>query len=46
MRLELGKQSFKYSGAKIFNELPLDLRKNVFKRSFAQDLKEFFNLNN
>ena len=45
-RLELGKRSFKYSGAKIFNELPLDLRKNVFKRSFAQDLKEFFNLNN
>eukprot|EP00794_Sanderia_malayensis_P010378 gene10378-11460_t len=33
VKLELGKQSFKYSGAKIFSELPL---------SFDKLLKEFF----
>eukprot|EP00794_Sanderia_malayensis_P009394 gene9394-10381_t len=42
VKLELGKQSFKYSGAKIFNELPLSVRKATTTSAFDKLLKEFF----
>ena len=35
MNLELGKQCFKYSGAKIFNDLPLDIRKETLDTNFS-----------
>ena len=39
LRLELGRQTFSYTGAKLYNDLPLDLRKqsnfNVFKNSLG-----------
>jgi hypothetical protein len=44
MKLELGKQSFKYSGAKLFNDLPLSVRKTSTTTStslFNKNLKEF-----
>ena len=37
------KNSFKFMGAKVFNELPLDIRINVFKENFLSLLKNHFN---
>ena len=39
-KLELGKQSFLYSGAKLFNDLPLTIRNSD---CFDRKLKEYFN---
>ena len=41
-KLELGKQSFKYAGAKLFNDLPLEIRS---AKSFEKSLMEYFNRN-
>ena len=38
--LELGKQSFKYSGDKLFNDLPLHI---CCSDSFDKNLREYFN---
>ena len=43
-KLELGKQSFKYSGAKLFNDLPLEIRKEESILKFEKNLKQLFNL--
>ena len=39
MKLELGKQSFKYSGAKLFNDLPFKIRKTIFSKDFSDAMK-------
>ena len=39
MKLELGKQSFKYSGAKIFNDLPFKVRKTISTENFSEAMK-------
>ena len=42
-KLETGKNTFKFMGAKIFNELPLELRRNIGKNGFKSKLKIYFN---
>ena len=39
MKLELGKQSFKYSGAKLFNDLPFKVRKTISSKDFSDAMK-------
>ena len=40
MKLETGKQSFKYSGAMLFNDLPINVRKTISSPNFCSALKE------
>ena len=40
MKLETGKQSFKYSGAMLFNDLPINVRKTISSPNFYSALKE------
>ncbi len=42
VKLELGRQSFNYSGAKMFNQLPLSVRKATTTSAFDKLLEEFF----
>ena len=39
LRLELGRQAFSYSGAKLYNDLPLDLRKQDNFKDFKNSLR-------
>jgi hypothetical protein len=45
VKLELGKQSFKYSGAKLFNDLPLSIRKAESLSLFEKEVSAFLGLN-
>ena len=42
MKLEYGRRSVKYMGAKTFNELPIELRKKVQDKNFKNILKNYF----
>ena len=42
LKLEYARKSVKYSCCRIFNNLPLDLRKKVFSNSFKSDIKKYF----
>ena len=42
MKLEYARKSVKYSCCKIFNALPLDIRRNVFENSYRSQLKSHF----
>ena len=43
-RLEFGKKAFKFEGAKVFNSLPLAIRKENYVRKFKRDVKIYFNV--
>ena len=43
VKLESGKNSFRFMVAKLFNDLPLDIRKCIGKNNYAPILKKFFN---
>lgn len=43
VKLELGKQSFAYAGAKIFNDLPLGIRKVESYSQFTIEIRKHFN---
>ena len=40
-KLEYGRLSLKFMGAKIFNDLPLEIRKQCFVKSFKSSLKSY-----
>ena len=40
-RLECGRLSLKFMGAKIFNDLPLEIRKQCSDKSFKSSLKSY-----
>ena len=42
VKLEAAKKSFKYMGAKLWNELPLDIRSHMGKNDFQLKLKHFY----
>ena len=42
MKLEYARKSVKYSCCKIFNDLPLQIRKNVFEKAFKPQIKYHF----
>ena len=42
VKLDFAKQSFFYSGAKIYNDLPIDIRKEVDFNKFLKKLKHHF----
>ena len=44
-KLEYGRISLQFMGAKIFNELPLEIRKQCFDKSFKSSLKGFLKSN-
>ena len=44
VKLEIGKQSFKYSAAKLFNDLPLSIRKEASLSLFKERVKMFLEL--
>ena len=39
VKLETGKNTFRFMGAKLFNDLPVDLPRNVGKGNFLSQLK-------
>ena len=43
VRLEFGKKSFYYQGAKTFNNLPVDLRSTDSRLKFKNKLRDYFN---
>ena len=40
-KLEYGRLSLKYMGAKIFNDSPVESRKQCFNKSFKSSLKSY-----
>lgn len=44
VKLEIGKQSFKYCGAKLYNDLPLTIRKAESLDLFKREVKAFFEI--
>ena len=40
-KLEYGRLSLKFMGAKIFNDLPLEIRKHCLVKSFKSSLKSY-----
>ena len=42
VKLEYGRRSLKYMGAKLFNELPIDIRKKCHDKNFKDVLKKHF----
>ena len=43
-KLEYGRLSVKFMGAKIFNDLSLQIRKQSFDKSFKSNLKSYFSM--
>ena len=41
MKLELGKSTFKYAGTKLYNDLPLEIRKIEAFTTFKKEIKRF-----
>ena len=41
VRLELGKSTFKFSGTKLYNDLPLKMRKLENYNIFCNEIKQF-----
>ena len=44
-KLEYGRLSLKFMGAKSFNDLPLEIRKQCFDKSFKSSLKSYLATN-
>ena len=43
MRLDLGKTSFFYAGTKLYNDLPLGIRKSQSVTAFRNKINDHFN---